>query len=170
MCYDIVFKAVFMEEENILAKLVADVTGIDYYILEDNIILEVTELPISKMDEKAKRCDFVLRILDNMIINLELNSFKYNGLMIKNLSYLASIFAGSTKKKKKYNEDLIVMQLNLNCYEKNTDNALSQYQLQEVNTHKLYCKNISIFDLNVEKCNELYYNLDNKGDIPNYAR
>ena len=56
-------------------------------------------------------------ILDDMIINLELNSFKYTGLMIKNLSYLANIFASSTKRGEEYNEKMLVLQINLNCYE-----------------------------------------------------
>ena len=62
------------------------------------------------------------------------------------------------------------MQINLNCYEKNVENILTEYRLQEVKTHKIYTKNISIFNLNIVKCQELYYNLDNQDDIPNYIR
>ena len=38
LCYDVVFKSVFTGNENILAKMIADITGMDYYLLEDNII------------------------------------------------------------------------------------------------------------------------------------
>ena len=171
MCYDIVFKDVFTGEENILAKMVSDITDMDYGLLKDNVILEVNELPISTKNKKTKRCDFILRILDNKNINLEVNSWKYNGLIIKNSSYLSGIFASSNKRGDKYNEDMFVMQINLNCYHNNNvEEVLSHYQLQEVSSHKLFTKNISIFDLNVEKCHELYFNLGNQEDIPNYVK
>lgn len=34
-----------MRQENVLAKMVSDITGLDYEILKDNIILEANELP-----------------------------------------------------------------------------------------------------------------------------
>ena len=70
MCYDIAFKAVFIGEENLLAKLVLDITGIDYKVLENNIILEVNELPISTTNEKAKRCDFILKKCQDKILKV----------------------------------------------------------------------------------------------------
>ena len=59
MCYDISIKAIFTDEVNILAKMVSDITGIDYNLLEDNIVLETNELPISRNNEKVKKCDFI---------------------------------------------------------------------------------------------------------------
>ena len=170
MCYDLVMKAIFTDDVNILAKMVADITGIDYKVLENNTILETNEIPINNLNEKAKRCDFVLRINKDRIINLELNSSYYPGLIIKNLSYPFGIFSNATKKSEEYNENLITTQLNLNCYDKNNDEDLEQYQLQEVNSHKLYTKNITIFNLNVVKCLELYYNLDNLNDVPKHIK
>ena len=54
MCYYIAFKAVFIGEENLLAKMVSNITGIYYEVLENNIILEVIELPISTIKRKLK--------------------------------------------------------------------------------------------------------------------
>ena len=56
LCYDIVFKTIFTKYPNLLAKLISDITEIPYPLLKDNIFLETNELPISKNDEKAKRC------------------------------------------------------------------------------------------------------------------
>ena len=86
MCYDIIFKSLFIGQENILGKMISDITGIDYKLLKDNIVLETNELPINKRNEKAKRCDFVLTIGNGNIINLELNNYKYAGVKVKNLS------------------------------------------------------------------------------------
>lgn len=153
--------------------MVSDITGINYEILKDNIILETNELPISTKNEKAKRCDFIIRINNGNIINLELNSHCYNGLLIKNLSYLFNLFSNSTKKSEKYNDNLIIKQININCYkDKNYTeiNPLSRYHLREDDTNKLYLKNVAIYELNVVKCHELYYNTSNHDDLPNYVK
>lgn len=173
LCYDTIFKAVFTGQENILAKMVSDITGIDYEILKDNMILETTELPISKKNEKAKRCDFILKIGNDNIINLELNAHRYAGVLVKNLSYLFNLFTSSSKKGEKYNENLIVTQINLNCYKEvkyGNVQPLSIYHLREDKTNELYIKNIAIYDLNVVKCSFVYYNEDNKKDLPNYIK
>ena len=170
MCYDIVMKAIFIDEVNILAKMISDVTGIDYKLLEDNVILEVNELPVSIKNEKAKRCDFILKIDKNNILNLEINTSYYPELVIKNLSYLFNIYSRTAKKNEKYNKNILIRQLNLNCYDDNLDKPLSKYTLLEEETHMLYSKSIAIFDLNVVKCNDVYYNLSNKEVIPNYIR
>ena len=34
MCYDVIFKSVFMNNENILAKMISDITNIDYNLRE----------------------------------------------------------------------------------------------------------------------------------------
>ena len=73
MCYDIVFKALFIDEVNILVKIVSDITGMDYEILENNVTLDTNELPVNSLKEKAKRCDFILRLDENKIINPEIN-------------------------------------------------------------------------------------------------
>ena len=86
LCRDIVFKAVFTGEENILAKLVSNIARIDYWVLKDNLIFETNEIPIDKKNEKAKRCDFILRISNKNIINLEINTSNYTGKKIKNLA------------------------------------------------------------------------------------
>ena len=49
--------------------MISDITGIDYELLEDNLTLEANELPVSRKNEKAKRCDFVARLDENLILN-----------------------------------------------------------------------------------------------------
>ena len=170
MCYDIAFKAVFTGEENILAKLVSSITGIDYWDLKDNLIFETNEIPISKQNEKAKRCDFILRLSNKNVINLEINTSYYSKLSIKNLSYICGLYSISTKRGEDYDENFVAVQINLNCYEENKSKALEEYLLQEVTSHKVYTNNLSIFNLNVVKCNDIYYNCDDKEDIPNYIK
>lgn len=171
LCYDVFFKSIFINQENLLAKMVSDITDIDYKILENNIILEINELPVRTNREKAKKCDFVLRIGKDNIINLELNLKSYSGLIVKNLSYIFHLFSTSTKRGEEYEDDLIIFQINLNCFKEIEDNIpLKKYSLREETTNKLYLKNIGIYDLNVVKCHELYYNEPNKDKLPNYIK
>ena len=170
LSYDRLFKSVFINQENILGKMISDITGIDYELLKDNLILDVQEMPISRKNEKFKKCDFILRVEDNNIINLEINRQSHTGLIVKNLSYLFMLFSTSFSKGKAYNENLVVMQININCFSDSNGNikALSKYHLREDDDGKLYAKNLVIYDLNVVKCHELYYNEEEK--IPNYVR
>ena len=170
LCYDITIKAVFVDEVNILAKMVSDITGIDYKLLEDNVILETNELPISRNKEKAKKCDFILKINEDNILNLEINTSYYPEVVIKNLSYLFGIYSRSAKKGESYNENILIRQVNLNCYDNEKDKVLAKYTLLEEESHKLYSNSVAIFDLNVAKCNQVYYNLSKKEEIPNYIR
>ena len=134
------------------------------------MILEINELPINVKDEKAKRCDFILKIDKDNILNLELNTSYYPGLIIKNLSYLFGIYSSTTKKGNSYNENILIRQINLNCYKELSNKPLSKYMLREEETNQIYSKSIVIYDLNVVNCNDVYYNQGNKEDIPNYVR
>ena len=150
-------KAIFIGEDNILAKMISDITGIEYSLLKNNIRLAINEIPISVKDEKAKRCDFIVKVNDKNIINLEFNSSFYSGMINKNLSYLFIAYATATKRNKKYDNNMYAMQINLNCYKENLNKPLAKYLLQEVDDYQVYTKSLAIFDVNVVKCNELFF-------------
>ena len=93
-------------------------------------------------------------------------------MIVKNLSYLFHLFSSSSKRCEEYNDDLIVTQINLNCFYNGDEEEkpLRRYSLREDDTNKLYVKNVIIYDLNVVKCRELYYNCDRKEKLPNYIK
>ena len=150
-------KTIFIGKENILAKMISDITGIEYSLLKNNIRLAINEIPISVKDEKAKRCDFIVKVNDKNIINLKFNSSFYSGMINKNLSYLFIAYATATKRNKKYDNNMYAMQINLNCNKENLNKPLAKYLLQEVDDYQVYTKSLSIFDVNVVKCNELFF-------------
>lgn len=164
---DKIFKAVFKENLNVLAKMISDITGIAYELLKDNIVLIDNEIPISKKYEKAKKCDFIVRISDNMIINLEINSHNYESLKRKNLSYTFSLYAKSTKGGEKYNPDFTTIQINLNAFSEN-ENYLNIYGIANVDTHELYTDKFKIYSLDIAKCLKMFYNED--GFVNNVVR
>ena len=171
LCYDIVMKAIFTNETNLLAKMISDIAGIPYNILKDNVTLITNEIPINSKDEKAKRCDFVIKVNDGNIISLEVNSSYYEGMHPKNLSYIFGEYIAMFKAGEKYNEKMFAIQVNLNCYKDRGAKELSKYVLQEIEDHDVFTNALAIFNLNVEKCNGKYYTLVKQGKhIPNYVR
>ena len=116
LTYDVVFKSLFLGNENILAKMISDITGFDYLILENNITLECTELPIEVKGEKFKKCDFIVKFGKDMILNLELNTQSYGGILVKGLSYAFNLFSRHTLRGDAYNENLRVTQINMNYF------------------------------------------------------
>ena len=101
LCADSIFKSIFTKRPNILSKFIYDITGDKL----DNIDLISNELPITRYKEKFKRCDFIIKD-DNKIYNIELNSEFSNTLIIKNTSYIFSLFSSYTSKGKDYDKDL----------------------------------------------------------------
>ena len=168
LTYDVVFKSLFLGNENILAKMISDITGLSYLILENNITLECNELPISRKNEKFKRCDFIVRYDEDNVINLELNRQSYPGLIVKGLSYAFNLFSRSSIKGEDYNENLRITQININCF-KEESKPLSKYYIKEEDNNEIYSNNIVIYALNVAKCHDLYYNKNEK-EVPKYVK
>lgn len=169
--YDEIFKALFINNENVLAKMIEDITNISYQLLKDNIILETNEIPITRRNEKFKKCDFIIKLKNNpnYLINIELNTSNYKGLMMKNLSYIFSLFATSNKKGRKYNDQLIMIQINLNTYKEEQD-ELSIYEIRNIKNNNPYFSNLKIYSLDIVKCHKIFYNNANKSRIANYIK
>jgi len=168
LLYDPVFKSIFTGNENILGKMISDITGFNYLFLENNIYFDTNELSIDRFNEKFKRCDFIVRVDDDNIINLEINTKTYPGYLIKNLSYIFHIFKTNSVKGDKYNDNLEVTQININNFS-NGDKSLSKYYLKEDESNELYTRSLQIFDLSVVKCKEIYYNNLRK-EVPRYIK
>ena len=101
LCNDIIFKSLFIDMEELLKRFIYDITGYKLH----NITLEVNEIPITRKNEKFKRCDLIIKS-ENIIFNIELNSMYYKSLIVKNLSYICGLLSKNTSKGDNYNEDL----------------------------------------------------------------
>ena len=150
------FKALFINNTNALAKLISDITKIPYSKLKDNIILTINEIPITKKIEKFKKCDFIVKIDNEALINIELNTSKYKGLKTKNLSYSFNLYSTHTKVGNQYNEDLLIIQINLNTFSNKNSNYIDIFELRNKKGSK-YIDNFKIYTLDIVKCHKLYY-------------
>ena len=152
LCYDPIFKSIFMKHPHILSKFIYDITGDKL----DNITLVSNELPIIRNKEKFKRCDFIIKD-NNKIYNIELNSSYSKTLLIKNTSYIFNLFSANTSIGEKYNKDLEVIQININNFSR-FNRPVLDYQIMNSNYYSIYLDSLKIYDLDIVKCNNLYYN------------
>ena len=87
LCYDDVFKRVFLDNINILAKFISDITNIDYKLLVNNIILEENDVGIGYDHEKFKKCDFILQVIRNKVSDSKDDSNNENDAYMFQLFY-----------------------------------------------------------------------------------
>ena len=152
LCNDIIFKSLFIDMEELLKRFIYDITGYKLH----NITLEVNEIPITRKNEKFKRCDLIIKS-ENIIFNIELNSMYYKSLIVKNLSYICGLLSKNTSKGDNYNEDLEVIQININNFSRFNKPVLD-YQITNNSYGIVYFRGLRIYDLDIVKCNNLYYN------------
>ena len=153
LCYDVIFKSIFCNLEDILNKFIFDINGEKFH----KITLGMNELPIQRKNEKFKRCDFIINTDKNIIINIELNHQNSKSLLVKNTSYIFELFSTYTSKSNQYIEKLKIIQININYFSK-FKKYLLDYKIQNSSYGLVYFDGLKIFDLDIEKCKYLYYN------------
>ena len=169
LSFDSVFKTIFTENIDTLAKMISDFTGIKLEKLINNIVLIVQELPIDVNHEKVKRCDFIVKFDKNKKINIELNRDFHSGTVARNLSYAFTLFSSNTKEGEKYDVNMQVIQININYKKGQKGDCLTSYYIMNEKTRKKYSNQLEIYSLNIDKCRQLYYNCNGEG-IPKYIK
>ena len=88
--YDTMFKIVMSSCPAYVTFLISEFTNIDKGDLVKNIIIQNNELPLSNAKERKKISDFIAKI-DKSLINFEMNSEYYDGLLNRNQAYLGNL-------------------------------------------------------------------------------
>ena len=152
LCNDVIFKSLFTGLEFILERLIYDITGDKI----EGVKLYANEIPISRSKEKFKRCDFLIKKGDT-IYNIELNSCYYDVLLIKNTSYIFSLYSTDASRGEEYNDKLKVVQINIINFTKINKPILDYSILNKEYNHN-YLDSFKIWDLDIVKCKKMYYN------------
>ena len=143
---DVIFKSVFIHNEDILNKFIYDITGYKF----NKISLGMNELPIVRKNEKFKRCDFIVHTDKNIVINIELNKFFSDTILVKNTCYIFSLFSSYTSLGNEYNKDLKILQININYFDR-FNRPVLDYKLINDKYGYVYFDGIKIWDLYVNK-------------------
>ena len=161
LCYDKVFKKVFRDNPNALAKLISDITGIPYLEIKDNIIFSSNELRLNHIKEKSKVCDFIVNV-DNYSINIEMNMYPSKWIKYRNFAYLNNLYNGIVTTGLKYNEygKKVAIQINFNVNYKREELPISKCVVFDTNRCKIFIDNYYIYQIDIVKCLDIVYNED----------
>ena len=119
------------------------------------------ELTKNNIYEKGKYLDVLIKI-DNLFVNIEVNSHNYNGLSERNFSYIALVYASHIKVGEEYNNDLDFVQINLTVGLGTKMPEISISKVINKETLKLKVRNLEIYDVNLDKINSRCYNEDDE--------
>ena len=153
---DRIFKSLFINNPNTLAKLISDITKIPYSKLKNNIFIATNEIPIINIHENFKKYDFIVKINNEAIINIKLDTAKYKGLKTKNLSYSFNLYSNNTKIGSNYYDKFLIIQININTFSEKGTKYLDIFELRNKKGIK-YIENFKIYTLDIAKCYNLYY-------------
>ena len=159
---DYIFKSLWMngsvDTKNFFYRVIKRIVGYDV----SNFTFYSNELPINKRNNINHRVDFLLTSPDGKRkVNIELNRKYYKTLMKRNESYLYRIAGNFYDKRKKntYDKDLLVDQVNLNCF-KSSDNKeikITHFTMKD-NDNDLDLKSIRIINIYIPILSMSCYN------------
>ena len=150
--YDKAFKEIMMKKENfnILKKVLETILK----VMIQEIKLQPLNLNTGNIHIKGKEVDLLV-ITEHGKIEVEVNTYYNDYVRTRNFSYITSIYNNQVTVGEKYNEDMNIIQINLNYGVKDTEYK-RVYKVRD-ETGKEYIKNFSIYEINMEKLKEIWY-------------
>lgn len=174
LSYNAMFKAVISNNKCLLkalVKAILDYYGYDLDINSKEIVMKNTELKIDNFQDKQLICDYIIKINDDLEINIEINRNKYIGLFERNLTYSFKIYSSSFDSGDDYHEyeKFTFLQVNFNNFNNPNGKIINRFYLIDEDdlNYKLTDK-FSILNIDIAKCFDLVYNennLDEMSDI-----
>ena len=155
--YDRAFKEVFMNEKNkdILKELLKSILKVE--------IKEVRYLNLERNTDNIKlKRKHVDLYLDTDIgkIQVEVNSQDLDYVKPRNTAYLCDIYSHYVEIGKEYDEDTLIIQINLSYGLKDSE-YMRKYTIKD-SSGKEYVKNFVIYEINMEKYKEIWYSKNTK--------
>lgn len=178
---DVIFKAVFLNEPDILVKMIKDIFNINEDINNPLVISGYESVPDS-LYGKTFKSDLLIKLSDNSYVLLEMNNKSKKGVLDRNLIQLFRVHGQILPKGIKYEEinKYEVRGLNLNYkvgkrkVEKiNKDEeryVMDKFAFCDIVTGAVASNIITLCNLDIEKSYELVYNNIRKKDAPLSAR
>ena len=160
---DFMFKRIFTNNPEILKKFLISVLKLDINPDLATITILNNELTKAREKEYHKTVDIYARINNNLRIDIEVNSEKFNTIKVRNTFYLNKITVDTTDVGVNYKDfsKIYFYQLNLNIQKCDKD-LDEEYEILSTKNHKKLLDNYKIVCKSLDYYNELYYNQDNK--------
>ncbi len=150
--YDKAFKEIMMKEENfnILKKVLETILKVRI----QEIKLQPLNLNTGNIHIKGKEVDLLV-ITEQGKIEVEVNTYYNDYVRTRNFSYITSIYNNQVTVGEKYNEDTNIIQINLNYGVKDAEYKRVYKVRDEIGQE--YIKNFCIYEINMEKLKEIWY-------------
>lgn len=157
--YDRAFKEVFLKEKNkdLLKELVEKILDVKI----SSIKLKSQERLSNNIHISEKRLDALLET-DVGKIDIEINSELKDYVHPRNMSYLCNEYASHTLVGGTYDEDTMIIQINLTYGMSKKEKVMREYRIQD-RDRKEYVKNFKIIDINMEYYLNMCYDFLKEG-------
>ena len=155
--YDVVFKAVFCDEnEPELLKIFLEKI-LNIQIEELHFLNQ--ELQPNDVEERKKIVDLLVKV-DNEYIHVELNQIHSEYLHVRNFCYFTNIYSKHTRRGEEY--DLVNEYIHIDIsYGLRDKQEKREYYVMDEMGNK-YVKNIKIIEFNMDRIMDFWYNNDNE--------
>ena len=157
---DYMFKKVFIENPNILKKLLISVLKLNMNPDISELRFLNTELPKSRKKEYRKTVDILVSIDDKKIIDVEINTENYNDIKLRNTLYIEKIISMGVEKNTNYQDmnNYYFYQLNLNTKGHSNYFKDKYFTYKEKFTNEILTSNIEIIYKSLDYYRDIYYN------------
>ena len=161
---DVVFKSFMMSDKTkeYKARLIHLITGIP-----ESELLSATyqsiELPIKHKKDKVLKTDIIVNV-EKSIISLEMNKEYYDGLFVKNGTYLNHIESSQFERGDVYLDYKAIIQINFDNFQKyKGDKLIYEFMMREKETNEIETDLVKSYHINLSylknhcynECNEL---------------
>ena len=156
---DVIFKAVFNREPDILLKMMKDIFDIEEEIemAVDPFVFSGLESNASTKSGKTYRGDMAVRLSDKSYIIIEMNYRKDKNAIDRNMIHLIRVHSQILKsgtpdsELKKYR----IRGLNLNNFYNDIDKPIENFALCSLDTHKVVSLIYSFCNISLVKCQKI---------------
>lgn len=171
LCGDVIFKAVFLREKEVLLKMIYDITDISETMHFEEVLTGY-ELEPYKLNGKVNRSDMLVKLGNTYYLNIELNYQHESNVMYRNMIQLFRICGQITESgmtdKTVYLKK--VGQLNFNTFA-NSNNKEIQRGMYADDDGKLINNFLTFWNIDIVKCyKKVYNNIKEAQKLPKAVR
>ena len=157
---DTMFKIVMISCKSYLTFLISEFININESDLVKKIIIQNNELPLSNVKERKKISDFIAKV-DKSLINFEMNSEYFDGLLIRNQAYLGKIEGESLNVSEDYSNMQRFLQVNFNDFiHFKSDSPILEFVYTDKVNGEIETENLKKYHISLPKLEKKYYNGD----------
>jgi len=164
---DFAFKTIMFKNTDLLKKFIVNTTDIDLSPNEINLVLLDKELIKHNFREKGKIADMVVKIKDNLILDIEVNSKPYEIVKNRNDRYLDKLATLQVEVGDDYTgyNNMLLYQINLNAsVEEDGDIEPDEAQMMWKRKNIPFSNNKKIYSKYLVYYYKKYYNGDKLSD------